>query len=281
MSFSIDEFIKKYYLELSEYEINYLKEIDSFPKLSLREENALIYEAKTNNDLELRKQLIGCCLRHVLPIAKNYLGRGFCLFDLIEEGNKGLIIAYEKYKIERETLFRGCIYYYVKRSICASLFDNSRMIRIPSKKYETNIDFIKALNILEHNTKRNLSVEEIAEELNYSVEFVYEVLLTIKTIVSLEELQEKESLTSNDSFFRDEELIYEDDLNDFYDEEFISSLKTFLSPKKIEMLMLKAGLIDGKSWSFEEIGARYGVTRQAVKNSCSRISKNKKLLKLL
>lgn len=280
MSFSIDEFIKNKDLKLTKYEIAYLKEVNNFPKLGVKEEKALVYEAKVNKNEKARKKLIECSLRYVLPIARNYLNRGLSLFDLIEEGNKGLVIAYEKYKVEKESYFRGCVYYYVNQNIRNALSASSRLIRLSQNKYEENFNFIKALHELERETKRNLTIEEIAKELNYSKKFVYETLLTIKTIVSLEELQEKETLFATDSFFEDEELIYEENFDNFYDKEFILFLKTFLNNKQLETIALKAGLIDGKEWSLEEIGKKHGISRQAVKNKCVYISKNSKILKL-
>ena len=163
----------------------YLKEIGRVPLLSSEEEIELA-SRMTNGDPYARKRLSEANLRLVVSIAKRYVGRGMQFLDLIQEGNLGLIKAVEKFDYTKGYKFSTYATWWIRQAITRAIADQARTIRIPVHMVETITKVKKASSQLLHKFGHEASPEEIAKELNMSVERVREIIRIAQDPVSLE-----------------------------------------------------------------------------------------------
>ena len=163
----------------------YLKEIGRVPLLSPDEEIQLAQRMQ-NGDTAAKKRLAEANLRPVVSIAKRHGGRGMGLFDLIQEGNLGLIKAVEKFDYTKGFKFSTYATWWIRQSITRAIADQARTIRIPVHMVETIPKVKKASTQLLHQNGRDPSAEEIAQLLDMPVERVREIMRIAQDPVSLE-----------------------------------------------------------------------------------------------
>ena len=243
----------------------YLKEIGSIPLLSAQEEYDLARK-KAEGDTDAQKQLVEANLRLVVSIAKHYTGRGMSLLDLVQEGNIGLMRAVEKFDYTKGYRLSTYATWWVKQAITRALADQSRTIRLPVHMVETVNRIRRAQRNLSVSLGREPSVDELAENLGMTRRRVTELLQASGDTVSLETPVGDEDGSSLGDFVADDSNeSTEDKAESFLLREEIDEMLKGLSPREREVIILRFGLETGKPMTLEEVGKRFNVTRERIR----------------
>ena len=243
----------------------YLKEIGSIPLLSAQEEYDLARK-KAEGDTDAQKQLVEANLRLVGSIAKHYTGRGMSFLDLVQEGNIGLMRAVEKFDYTKGYRLSTYATWWVKQAITRALADQSRTIRLPVHMVETVNRIRRAQRNLSVSLGREPSVDELAENLGMTRRRVTELLQASGDTVSLETPVGDEDGSSLGDFVADDSNeSTEDKAESFLLREEIDEMLKGLSPREREVIILRFGLETGKPMTLEEVGKRFNVTRERIR----------------
>ena len=243
----------------------YLKEIGSIPLLSAQEEYDLARK-KAEGDTDAQKQLVEANLRLVVSIAKHYTGRGMSFLDLVQEGNIGLMRAVEKFDYTKGYRLSTYATWWVKQAITRALADQSRTIRLPVHMVETVNRIRRAQRNLSVSLGREPSVDELAENLGMTRRRVTELLQASGDTVSLETPVGDEDGSSMGDFVADDSNeSTEDKAESFLLREEIDEMLKGLSPREREVIILRFGLETGKPMTLEEVGKRFNVTRERIR----------------
>ena len=243
----------------------YLKEIGRIPLLTPDEELALS-ERINNNDEDAKRILAESNLRLVVSIAKRYVGRGLLFLDLIQEGNIGLMKAVDKFDSNRGYKFSTYATWWIRQAITRALADQARTIRVPVHMVETINKMARIQRQMTLELNREPSDEEIAKKMGISVDRVREVMKISQDPVSLETPIGEEDDSHLGDFIKDESSLSPEEYatNEILKEEIKSVLST-LQPREQQVLELRFGLIDGTSYTLEEVGKRFNVTRERIR----------------
>lgn len=244
----------------------YLRDIGSIPLLSPEEEKDLARKAK-KGDTEAHKCLIRSNLRLVVSIAKRYENIGLPFLDLVEEGNLGLIKAVEKYDIRKGCKLSTYASWWIKQSIMRALANQGKTIRVPVYMIEKLSTVRKVIRELTQKNHKDPSAQDIAQELDISVSKVLEIQNASTSPSSLYSIMGGENGT--DELI---EIIENKQAPDPTKEvgaillkEEIEILLEELAPREAEILRLRFGIEDGENLTLEEIGKKYKVTRERVR----------------
>ncbi len=243
----------------------YLKEIGRVPLLSPEEEVALAKRME-NGDEEAKRKLAEANLRLVVSIAKRYVGRGMLFLDLIQEGNLGLIKAVEKFDYRKGYKFSTYATWWIRQAITRAIADQARTIRIPVHMVETINKLIRVSRQLLQELGREPSPEEIAREMNITEEKVREIMKIAQEPVSLETPIGEEEDSHLGDFIEDHEARAPAEEASFtlLREQLDEVLKT-LTDREQKVLRLRFGLDDGRARTLEEVGQKFGVTRERIR----------------
>lgn len=243
----------------------YLKEIGRVPLLSADDEMELAKRIE-NGDEEAKRRLAEANLRLVVSIAKRYVGRGMLFLDLIQEGNMGLIKAVEKFDHKKGFKFSTYATWWIRQAITRAIADQARTIRIPVHMVETINKLIRVSRQLLQELGREPAPEEIAAEMDLSVEKVREIMKIAQEPVSLETPIGEEDDSHLGDFIEDHEALapagaaaYE-----LLKEQLEDVLDT-LTEREENVLRLRFGLDDGRTRTLEEVGKVFGVTRERIR----------------
>ncbi len=243
----------------------YLKEIGKVPLLSAEEEIDLA-KLMEQGDEEAKKRLCEANLRLVVSIAKRYVGRGMLFLDLIQEGNLGLIKAVDKFDWRKGYKFSTYATWWIRQAITRSIADQARTIRIPVHMVETINKLIRISRQLLQEYGREPTPEEIAEEMDISEEKVREILKIAQEPVSLETPIGEEEDSHLGDFIPDDDVPAPAEAAAFsmLKEQLVEVLDT-LTDREQKVLKLRFGLDDGRARTLEEVGRRFDVTRERIR----------------
>ena len=243
----------------------YLKEIGRVPLLTAQEEVQLAKQMEAGDE-EAQKRLAEANLRLVVSIAKRYVGRGMLFLDLIQEGNLGLIKAVEKFDYNKGYKFSTYATWWIRQAITRAIADQARTIRIPVHMVETINKLIRVSRNLLQKLNRDPTAEEIAEEMDISVERVREIMKIAQEPVSLETPIGEEEDSHLGDFIEDQEAQAPADAASFLLlKEQLEEVLSTLTPREMRVLRLRFGLDDGRARTLEEVGQSFGVTRERIR----------------
>ena len=243
----------------------YLKEIGKVPLLSAEEEIELAQRME-DGDESAKKRLAEANLRLVVSIAKRYVGRGMLFLDLIQEGNLGLIKAVEKFDYRKGYKFSTYATWWIRQAITRAIADQARTIRIPVHMVETINKLIRVSRQLLQELGREPTPEEIAEEMNMSVERVREILKISQEPVSLETPIGEEEDSHLGDFIQDDNVPVPADAAAFTMlKEQLEEVLSTLTEREQKVLRLRFGLDDGRARTLEEVGKEFNVTRERIR----------------
>ena len=243
----------------------YLKEIGKVSLLTAEEEIELAQRME-QGDEDAKKRLAEANLRLVVSIAKRYVGRGMLFLDLIQEGNLGLIKAVEKFDYRKGYKFSTYATWWIRQAITRAIADQARTIRIPVHMVETINKLIRVSRQLLQELGREPTPEEIAEEMDMSVERVREILKISQEPVSLETPIGEEEDSHLGDFIQDDNVPVPADAAAFtlLKEQLVEVLGT-LTEREQKVLRLRFGLDDGRARTLEEVGKEFNVTRERIR----------------
>ncbi|GGJ19471.1 RNA polymerase sigma factor RpoD [Paenibacillus hunanensis] len=243
----------------------YLKEIGRVPLLSADSEVELAKRIE-QGDEEAKRRLAEANLRLVVSIAKRYVGRGMLFLDLIQEGNMGLIKAVEKFDHTKGYKFSTYATWWIRQAITRAIADQARTIRIPVHMVETINKLIRVSRQLLQELGREPSPEEIAAEMELSVEKVREIMKIAQEPVSLETPIGEEDDSHLGDFIEDQDALAPADAAayELLKEQLEDVLDT-LTEREENVLRLRFGLDDGRTRTLEEVGKVFGVTRERIR----------------
>ena len=243
----------------------YLKEIGKVPLLSADEEVQLARRIEGGDNVA-KQRLAEANLRLVVSIAKRYVGRGMLFLDLIQEGNLGLIKAVEKFDYSKGYKFSTYATWWIRQAITRAIADQARTIRIPVHMVETINKLIRVSRQLLQEYGREPVAEEIAKEMNISVDKVREIMKISQEPVSLETPIGEEEDSHLGDFIPDDEAPLPSEAAAFtlLKEQLIDVLDT-LTAREEKVLRLRFGLDDGRARTLEEVGKEFNVTRERIR----------------
>jgi RNA polymerase primary sigma factor len=258
----------------------YLKEISSISILTPDQEKELAQKI-ANGDTEARKKMIVSNLRLVVSIAKRYIGRNLPLLDLIEEGNLGLIRAVDKFDYKMGTKFSTYASCWIKQSISRAIADQGRTIRLPVHITDQISRWLRVSRELSQQLGRRPTISEIAEAMEISEEKVKFITRLAQQPASLETpVFDLEQGQLSDLLADDNIVSPMDSLDENLQREEIMEILTHLKDREREVIVLRFGLQDGTSQTLEEIGAKFNLTRERVRQiEAEAITKLRRLLR--
>jgi RNA polymerase primary sigma factor len=243
----------------------YLKEIGKVRLLTAEEEITLARRIR-ERDLEAKRRLTEANLRLVVSIAKRYVGRGLLFLDLIQEGNLGLIRAVEKFDPDKGFKFSTYATWWIRQAITRAIADQARTIRVPVHMVET-INKLKAMQrMLLQRNGREPTPAELAAEMGVSVARVRDIMKAAQEPVSLETPLGEEDDSELGDFVEDTEADepLEAVVRKMRCEELLRVLDT-LTLRERKVIELRFGLRGEQPRTLEEVGERFGVTRERIR----------------
>jgi RNA polymerase primary sigma factor len=270
----------------------YLKEMSRVPLLSLEEEVELAkriedahqaieelaclkgrsqkrrqqIEERVQDGFQAREHLIKANTRLVVSIAKKYIGRGVPFLDLIQEGNLGLMRAVEKFEHQRGFRFSTYATWWIRQTISRAIADQSRTIRVPVHMTDRIRQVYRASHELEQKLGRPPTTEELAADLGLERAKVQWMLKVSWSPISLESPVGEDEETELGMFLEDEatpspsQIVYQQMLR-----ERIEEVLSTLSPREARILRLRFGLDDDRPCTLEEVGQKFGLTRERIR----------------
>jgi RNA polymerase nonessential primary-like sigma factor len=250
---------------------SYLRDIRRAPLLTPQEERETAELARAG-DFSARQRMIERNLRLVVSIAKNYVGRGLPMIDLIEEGNLGLMHATGKFEPERGFRFSTYASWWIRQSIERAIMHQARLIRLPVHVVRELNQVLKARRALEaagrngHDGEHSASVEEIAALLQRPAQEVADLLKLAEQPSSLDAPLEREGSESMLDTVADHQAI--DPLGLRLSQEAVQLLEhglAELNDREREVLAGRFGLHDREPETLEDLAARLGLTRERIR----------------
>jgi len=246
----------------------YLKTIGRTPLLTAQEEKDLAKKSE-RGDERARQKLVQANLRLVVSIAKHYVNRSpnLGILDLIQEGNIGLSRAVDKFDYRKGFKFSTYATWWIRQAITRALADQSRTIRIPVHMVETISKYTQIRRRLSQELGREPLAEEVAVEMGLSVEKVRHIQEISQEVLSLESpVGDDEGDSTLSEFIKDEKGQTPDQITSHtLMREKILEIMDYLTPREQEIIMLRFGLRDGVTHTLEEVGKKFGVTRERIR----------------
>jgi len=213
-----------------------------------------------------REHLITANSRLVISVAKKYMGRGVPFLDLIQEGNIGLIRAAKKFDYRRGHKFSTYATWWIRQAVTRAIADQGRTIRVPVHMGDQINKLLRISHQLTQRLGRDPSTDELADALEVTPKKVENMIQVARRPLSLETPTDEEEDSVLGDFIEDEEspAPAETVTQNLLREQLQDVLDT-LPPREVRILQLRYGLLDGESYTLEEVGRKMGVTRERVR----------------
>jgi len=213
-----------------------------------------------------REHLITANSRLVISVAKKYMGRGVPFLDLIQEGNIGLIRAAKKFDYRRGHKFSTYATWWIRQAVTRAIADQGRTIRVPVHMGDQINKLLRVSHQLTQRLGRDPTTEELAEELAVPPKKVENMIQVARRPLSLETPTDEEEDSVLGDFIQDEESpAPTDTVTQNLLREHLQEVLNTLPPREVRILQLRYGLLDGQSYTLEEVGRKMGVTRERVR----------------
>jgi len=213
-----------------------------------------------------REHLITANSRLVISVAKKYMGRGVPFLDLIQEGNIGLIRAAKKFDYRRGHKFSTYATWWIRQAVTRAIADQGRTIRVPVHMGDQINKLLRVSHQLTQRFGREPTSEELAEALDVTPKKVEGMIQAARRPLSLETPTDEEEDSVLGDFIEDEESPAPTELvTQSLLREQLHEVLDDLPPREVRILQLRYGLLDGQSYTLEEVGRKMGVTRERVR----------------
>jgi len=269
----------------------YLKEVGRVPLLTAEQEVSLakriergrrarevmagsVVSARRRRELQLqiedgwaaREHLITANSRLVISVAKKYMGRGVPFLDLIQEGNIGLIRAAKKFDYRRGHKFSTYATWWIRQAVTRAIADQGRTIRVPVHMGDQINKLLRISHQLTQRLGRDPSTDELADALTVTPKKVENMIQVARRPLSLETPTDEEEDSVLGDFIEDEESpAPAETVTQSLLREHLQEVLNTLPPREVRILQLRYGLLDGQSYTLEEVGRKMGVTRERVR----------------
>ncbi len=269
----------------------YLKEIGRVPLLTAEEEvtlakrmeaghfaqekidqNNLNPESRRKSQMAVldglaaREHLIRANSRLVISVAKKYIGRGVPFLDLIQEGNIGLLRAANKFNYHLGHKFSTYATWWIRQAVTRAIADQSRTIRVPVHMGDQINKLLRTSHRLTQELGREPITKELAEAMDIPTRKAEEMLRVARRPLSLEMPTDDEGESELGDFIEDEESTAPDEeVTSAMLRELLQDILQDLPPREVRILQLRYGLVDGETYTLEEVGKKLGVTRERVR----------------
>jgi RNA polymerase primary sigma factor len=213
-----------------------------------------------------REHLITANSRLVISVAKKYMGRGVPFLDLIQEGNIGLIRATKKFEYRRGHKFSTYATWWIRQAVTRAIADQGRTIRVPVHMGDQINKLLRVQHQLTQKLGRKPTTDELADHLEVPPKKVENMIQVARRPLSLELPTDDEEDSMLGDFIEDEEAPPPDDTATYnLLKEHLVNVLDSLPPREVRILQLRYGLLDGQSYTLEEVGRKMGVTRERVR----------------
>ena len=236
------------------------------PRREVTDDNRERLEKLVEEGKAAQEHLVKANSRLVVSVAKKYIGRGVPFLDLIQEGNIGLIRAVNKFDYRRGYKFSTYATWWIRQAVTRAIADQGRTIRVPVHMYEQINKLTRTSRQLVQELGREPTIEEIAEELDVPLRKVERIMRVAQRPLSLETPVGEEEDSYLGDFIEDVETVAPVDAasRSLLREELDETLSS-LTPREVRILQLRFGLVDGYSYTLEEVGRKFGVTRERIR----------------
>jgi RNA polymerase primary sigma factor len=242
----------------------YLREISQVPLLTAAEEVSLA-KALEHGDERARKRLIESNLRLVVSVARRYSGRGLSFLDLIQEGNLGLMKAVERYDWRLGHRFSTYATWWIRQSVTRALADQGRTIRVPAQVVDTINRMARTDRQLTQKLGRAPTTEEVAAAMELTIEKVEHLRRVSQEPVSLAAPVGEDSTELGELIEDERHEKPGDEMAEAQRDSRVADLVAQLPYRERTILELRYGLGGGQQHTLEEVGRRFGVTRERVR----------------
>ncbi len=215
---------------------------------------------------DAQSHLILANSRLVVSVAKKYTGRGVPFLDLVQEGNVGLMRAVTKFDYHRGFKFSTYATWWIRQAVTRAIADQGRTIRVPVHMYEQINRLTRANSSLSQSLGREPTIDELAVELEVSPSKVEHIIRVSQRPLSLEKPVGEEEDSVLGDFIPDEDADSpQESANNQLLSEKIEDVFQSLTPRETRILQLRFGLVDGHAYTLEEVGKKFGVTRERIR----------------